>query len=263
MRYTNLIDGMTWSYSRLTCFEDCPYRFYLSYIKRMEKEPRFFSDYGQFLHSLLDRHLSGELRGDGLTGAYLTGFRSEISGKAPSSTVFYNYFHQGLDYLRNFRFPYRVLETEQRREFQAAGLPMVGVIDCVAMDGDDLVIVDHKSHSLKPRSGRKKPTKSDAELDRYLRQLYLYAIPVREKYGVFPARLEFNCFRTGQLVSEPFQADRLRATEDWAASMVSQIRECDRWRPDIEFFKCKYICDLTQHCDYFQTNFPPKRGGKH
>ena len=58
---------------------------------------------------------------------------------------------------------------------------MQGVIDLVGRsDTGGLVIVDHKSRALKPRSKRKKPTKTNQELDEYLRQLYLYAVPEGE-----------------------------------------------------------------------------------
>lgn len=34
VNYAPLIDDMVWSYSRIKAFEDCPYRWYLKYIKR-------------------------------------------------------------------------------------------------------------------------------------------------------------------------------------------------------------------------------------
>lgn len=34
INYAPLIDDMVWSYSRIKAFEDCPYRWYLKYIKK-------------------------------------------------------------------------------------------------------------------------------------------------------------------------------------------------------------------------------------
>ena len=34
VNYAPLIDDMVWSYSRIKAFEDCPYRWYLKYIKK-------------------------------------------------------------------------------------------------------------------------------------------------------------------------------------------------------------------------------------
>lgn len=74
-----------------------------------------------------------------------------------------------------------------------------------ARDGT-LCILDHKSRSLKPRSNRKKKPKTDEEPDQYLRQLYLYSIPITNEFGRMPAFLKFNCYRTGVRIKEPFHS---------------------------------------------------------
>ena len=46
VNYAPLIDDMVWSYSRIKAFEDCPYRWYLKYIKKFHGKDMFFSSYG-------------------------------------------------------------------------------------------------------------------------------------------------------------------------------------------------------------------------
>lgn len=116
------------------------------------------------------------------------------------------------------------------------------------------MILDNKSRDLKPRSLRKKPTKSDGELDSYLRQLYLYSVPIKDLFDTYPDRLEFNCFRTGQLISEPFQEKALGTTKEWALQTIEKITENDDWSPQMDYWKCRYLCDLNQHCEYYQMN---------
>ena len=126
-----------------------------------------------------------------------------------------------------------------------------GIIDCVAKDESGIVIVDNKSRALKPRSGRKKPTKADVELDEYLRQLYFYSIPIKDTFHSFPKRLEFNCFRTGQLISEPFCEEELERVKQWAKDRIAIITENEEWSPKIDFWKCRYLCDMCDECEYF------------
>lgn len=136
-------------------------------------------------------------------------------------------------------------------EFKIGDKPFTGIIDCVAKDEDGIILVDNKSRALKERSKRKKPTKSDAELDEYLRQLYLYSIPIKDTFHCYPARLEFNCYRTGQLISEPFREEELERAKQWAADSIEAITNNEDWSPKLDFWKCRYLCDFCDECEYF------------
>lgn len=254
--YRPVIQDMVWSYSRLLSFEDCPYRWYMKYLRGLQGGRRFFSDYGSFMHSIIEKHLTGSLQKSELVPYYLTNFAQEVYPPAPSYAVFQSYFEQGLAYLRRDELlPYREpLAVEQRLSFDIDGFSFVGIVDCLAQDDSGLVLVDNKSRALKPRSGKQKPTKADAELDAYLRQLYLYSVPIKHRFGEYPARLEFNCFRTGQLISESFDPERLEEAKCWALGSIQTILDNEDWSPDMEFFKCRYLCELSDECEYFQMN---------
>ena len=49
INYAPLIDDMVWSYSRIKAFVDCPYRFYLKYIRHIHGKEMFFASYGTFI----------------------------------------------------------------------------------------------------------------------------------------------------------------------------------------------------------------------
>jgi RecB family exonuclease len=251
--FAPLIDDMTWSYSRIKSFEDCHYRWYLKYIRNVAGKEMFFASYGSFLHKLLELYYTGELKKEQLPDVYLAKFKEEVALPAPNMQVFNNYFLGGLWYLRSFKdFPFNTLAVEQEVHFSIDSLPFVGYIDYLGKSDGDLYIVDNKSRALKPRSTRSKPTKGDAELDSYLRQLYLYAIPVREAYGVFPKSLCFNCFRTDTFIMELFRADAYEETKQWALDNVSSIRETEEFKPSVEYFKCRYLCEVNDHCEYYE-----------
>lgn len=241
---------MTWSYSRITSFEDCPYRFFLKYIKLLPSEPKFFASYGTFMHSILAKYTMGELSRSELAPYYLLHFLQEVPSKAPSSKVFSNYFSQGVDYLEgDLQLPPEIHETEARYRFMVGDRPFVGIVDLVCQN-DELCIIDHKSRALKPRSRRSKPTKGDQELDRYLRQLYLYSLPVSQRYGACPKTLCFNCFRQKCFIREPFVAEQQKKAVSWALNTIEQIEQNESWNPNIEPFKCRYICDVSYACEY-------------
>lgn len=233
----------------------CPYKFFLTYIKRYEGKPMFFSDFGSFMHKIIEMYLNGELTKDELPQYYLMNFRENVVGKAPKPEIFKTYFEQGLQYLKHIDFPYQnPVGVETKANFSLDDMPFTGIMDCVVVDGDGLVILDNKSRTLKPRSKRKKPTKSDAELDEYLRQLYLYSIAAQESFKLPVKRLEFNCFRTPELISEPFVQEKQDEAKCWALETIEKIKKNEDWSPDMEFWKCSYLCDLHDECEYFQMN---------
>lgn len=244
---------MLWSYSRISAFSFCKYRFLISYIKKVPKARLFFSDYGSFIHKILQKYYDGELSQDSLVCYFLTNFKSNVLGKPPSQKIFTNYFNQGLEYFKSFQpTDENIVGVEKEVSFSIGDREFVGFIDKVSIVGDELVITDNKSRDLRKRSTRKKPTKTDEELDSYLKQLYIYSIPIEEEYHKLPDKLVFNCFRTQTVIEEPFSYDAFVEAKRWAEETIKLIGEENDWKPDIEFFKCKYICDCNEQCEYFQ-----------
>ena len=253
--FSHIIDGMTWSFSRIGSFLQCPYAWVSSYIYGEEKRRLFFSDFGSFMHDILRRYFSNELSAEELPYTYLTEFSENVSGNAPSLKVISDRFEDGLSYLRS---PVsglaelknrKILGVEQKFVLSVNDIPFVGIIDLTSEDGGDLVVTDHKSSQIKPPSGRKKPTLYDTERQEKARQLYLYAAAVHSQTGRWPDRLEFNCFRVPEIVQIPFDEKEKDDAIRWASSRVAEITECSDFTPKVDYFHCKYICDLAE-CPY-------------
>jgi len=256
MIYRPLIEDMTWSYSRISSFHDCPYRWYLRYICKVEETPRFFSSYGSFVHRLLEQYYKGEASKDDIYIKFLLSFSSEVQGPRPQESTVQKYISDAADYLRNLEpIPITPLETEKGLAFNIGGIPFIGYIDFLGKTEDGLVIVDHKSRDLKPRSKRKQPTAKDKELDEALRQLYLYAEAVRQEYGVFPSRLCFNCFRVDRFISEPFNEETFKETVKWAEDTIHEIEDTNEFPPNLDYFGCHYICGVSDECCYKQLGW--------
>ena len=254
--YTPLIDDFVWSYSRVNSFNGCRYAWFMKYICREKEDDMFYSSYGSFIHKLLEGFYKGELTKDEMETEFILDFQKEVKGKRPSAKIAHSYFQNGIAYFENFKpLPYKVLEVEGKFEFDLESkgkkYPFIGFIDYLGEDNEgNLILVDNKSRALKQRSKRKKPTVKDQELDEMLRQLYIYAEGVHQKYGKYPTKLCFNCFRNGEFIEEDFDPVKLHEAINWAAETIEQIRVANDFYPNIDYFKCRNICGLVNKCCY-------------
>lgn len=210
----------------------------------------FYAQFGTFMHTILQRYFSGELRRYELTSYYLSNFKLEVTLKPQHASTYDKYFKQGLEYLVGFTWGNsKILGVEQEVSFSILDNTAKGFIDLLEWD-DGLIITDHKSADIKPRSTRKKPTLGDIRLDEMFRQLYLYSLAVYEQYGEYPKELRFNTFRNNIFVSEPFKKQKLEAAVSWANDKIEEITTNDDWQPDLDFFRCNYICDMRHQCEW-------------
>ena len=251
--YKPIIDSMRWSYSRITSFENCPYAWYLRYLYGETEQQNFYASYGSFVHKLLERYFKGELPRQSLPTEFLMGFATNVEGKRPSEDIVGKYIESGYNYFKGFDgFEYETVDVECRLEFCIGQTEFVGFVDFLGKDSDgNLVVVDHKSRDLKPRSGRKKPTKKDEELSQYLRQLYLYSVGIEQKFGKLPTKLCFNCFKSGVFIEEPFNHDAFEQAKDWTVHEVRYIADETEFRPCLDWFYCNNLCGFKEVCCYY------------
>lgn len=248
--YAPLIRDMVWSFSRISAFEDCPYRWYLSYIRGKREDDLFYASYGSFMHGILADYYGGKLGRDELPGVFLSGFRENVRGARPSPDIVMKYVDEGSAYLRSpFRPDGEIIGVEKCVRFSVHDKPFVGFVDLLVRDERGIVLIDHKSRAMKPRSGKPKPTAGDREIDEMLKQLYLYAEAVRQEFGEVPYKLCFNCFRGGALIEEPFDENAFEAAKSWAASEIERIEREDEFEADPEWFRCRYLCGYHTYCD--------------
>lgn len=252
--YSPLIDQMVWSYTRITTFDSCPYQWYMKYIKHYKEAPQFYSSYGSFIHELIEKYYKGEISKEGMAARFLIDFKNKVQGKRPKPEIVDSYIHAGLDYLRGFKpFPFNMLAVEKKVEFKIGGRPFIGFIDYVGEKDGEIYIIDNKSRKLKPRSNRKTPTVNDKDLDKMLRQMYIYSTAIKDEYGKFPKELCFNCFRNNQFIREPFSIDAYEEAVNWATESIDAIRQSSEFPPQIEFMQCMYLCGLNDECCYWQA----------
>ena len=254
--YSKLINNMTWSHSRVTSFHDCKYKWYLKYLYGVEESEQFFTSYGSLMHRLLEMHLKHGTNVPTLTNMFLLEYNLLPTNGCPSEKVRASYLKKGISFLlalnNNDYFPaMEIVGVEQEINFTIDGFKFTGFIDLIGRTDEGFIILDHKSRDLKPRSNRKKPTKSDEELDVYLRQLYLYATWVKDTYGEFPKKLMFNCFKEQRIIVEDFDYEKWKEAIDWYIESIHSIISETKFNPSIEYFKCRNLCECHEECDYY------------
>lgn len=255
-------ESFLWSFSRLKKYDDCKYAWYMKYIENMDEDELFFSQFGSFMHELYYEVLIGNMSTKQMRETYLADFRKKVSAKAPTEKIFIKYFEDGLravngisTFLTEIKTQYEIVGAEVKVDFEIEGKNFVGFIDLLLKDDNGgLIIVDHKSRTLKPRSNRSKPTKSDELLDEYTKQLYIYSEAVYQNYGVYPNELWFNCFRNDEnnIIKQGFYHDKFLETKQWIKETIHSIAETERWEPNCDQFFCTNLCGLSDECEYYQ-----------
>lgn len=57
-KYKKELDEMTWSFSRVNSYKECPYQFYLRYIEENKNGiSNFYAELGSFMHHILENVL--------------------------------------------------------------------------------------------------------------------------------------------------------------------------------------------------------------
>lgn len=254
-----LLDTMTWSFSRLNSFYNCPYEWKLRYIDCNKSENGFFGEYGSLIHKILEKYEKGELSLFELNDYYEEHFSESVPHDAPPNKyvdIKQSYYEKGLDYFNNIDLDldkYEVLGVEKEVRFQIDGKDFVGYIDLLLKEKETgkIIILDHKSASIKTLKNGK-VSKSDQEHVReFIRQLCLYAIPIIEEYGHVD-ELWWNLFKDRNWLKMPFKKEDYDEAIQWAKDTLELIENEREWLPNnSSSYYCSYLCGQRNHaCEY-------------
>jgi len=153
------------SYSRITTYNECPKKFELKYIQKLETPPHWYFSYGKSIHSVLERLLSCHMGVDGLLYAADTSlFPTSLAQLLDEVWLTEGYADQSdqekrrreaLHVLTAF-FPVfqstwpQMLYAEHLINTELDGIPFTGIVDRIDRVDDGLLrVIDYKSS--KPR----------------------------------------------------------------------------------------------------------------
>ena len=235
-----------YSFSALTSFLQCPMSFYLHNIEGVPSDGNAFSDYGSYCHKLLEDWEKGTIPLFALADEYEEGYQSNVTHAFPAfpKGMPEKFFLAGLEYFENFSGfdeDYEILEVEKKFSIQIRGHEIHGIADVICRNKKTgkIEVIDHKSKS---KASMKK------EYQIYKKQLYLYAIYIKQEYGEWPARLRFNMFREGYWITEDFDEAYVKETEDWIEDTIKKIEATKDWAICPNWFFCMQLCDVIGSC---------------
>lgn len=242
MNYKELIDDMTWSFSRLNSFDICPYCWYQNYILKREGQQNAFAEFGTLCHNILEKYFKGEIMLWDMVDEFKNNFYFTILNEFPPNKftdLKNSYYQQGISYFSNFTgFPnYEVLSVEEEINIKVDKYNFTGFIDLVVRDIEDkkIKIIDHKSKSN---------FKNKSEQKEYARQLYLYSKAIKEKYGEYPKELIFNMFRKQQIVTIPFNERDYKEAQKWMIERIELIKNSSSFPVIKDEFFGQYLCSF-------------------
>ena len=259
----HLPSDFRYSFSKLAAFEQCPMSFYLTYVENPggdDELPGYFSEYGQLMHSLLERYYKGFIPAFCLADEWRKRYDYEVTVSPPPFPKNFGEknYNAAISYLESFKglpMGYKAISVERKFVIDIGGYQVSGIADLVVENkkNGEIIIVDHKTKSA---ASMKK------EYQLYRKQLYLYAIWWKKEFFCYPAKLRFNMVKDGTYIDEDFDESMVEETEQWFIDGIHKIEECDifeNWHTCIapdekkEPYFCKWICSVNPSCMDYQA----------
>lgn len=255
-----------YSFSKLSCFNQCKYQFKLKYRTPKQEKPKekdnAFSQYGVFIHNLLEKYEKGELAIFELASKFEEEFDIWVTERFPPNPyadLKQSYYDSGFEFLSNYdgQNGYTVLGVEDHFEIDVDGILFQGFVDLILRDNSNgnIIIHDWKSKSsIKTKSDKKK----------YGRQLYIYSRYIKQKYGVWPKTLRLYLFRKDIPIDIPFEESEYNEAVEWMKAQVKEINECHDWDAySYDKFYCSNLCGFRESCKWRLVEESACQQGEH
>jgi CRISPR/Cas system-associated exonuclease Cas4 (RecB family) len=249
-----ILDDLHWSFSSASSFLTCKYGFYLTYIQREKRIGNFFSDFGSFIHSVLEKYFKDELDIWDLEDYYVAHYLESIKEPVPHYPVGMGemYYQSGLNFFQNFEFDkdkYDVVSIEDKILAVYNGLDLIVKPDLVLKEkatGQN-ILVDYKTAKLKKGKLR------DKQLDGYANQFYLYAYFLWTEKHLEISRITIWFIRDDEFVEIPINHLRIMDTLKWFEDIIQQTKIEETWPPNrsgSNKYFCDNLCSVREICKY-------------
>ena len=254
MRYKQELDDMTWSYSRIHSYEQCPYSFYKKYIEKENGLDNFYAENGKLIHEIHEKILKGELSIEDCVNYYIEEF--DFIGERERENIETNTLNACVDYLSVVDFAeldkYNIIGIEQKIETKIGKFNVIGFIDLLIEDKDtgDIIVLDHKSSKYMLKKNGDVLKGKEKDFLGYKHQLYLYSKWVIEKYGKTPRYLVWNHFKDMKVCKVNFKQEEYEETIKWFKSLIKKIYKDEEFEANKDYVMCNSLCDYRRICEY-------------
>jgi len=252
--YNFLLDGITWSYSNLKCFEDCPRAWYLKYIEcRNTDSDNIYAQFGTFCHKLLEYYFKGIYQKDELINIYERDFydyvEDAITLKNNPTEKLYGFGYKYFSNINLDRDLIKPIYIEQEVKFKIDRYSFRGFIDLMHKDEKgSLIILDHKTSEYPV--GKKGAIKKSKEqmMKGYTRQLALYAYGVEQSVGKRPEYIGWNFIREGKEYIIKLSDSIILDALNWATDIIRSIYRKEDFEKKESYIMCSVLCDSKRAC---------------
>ena len=246
---------MTWSFSRLHAWEQCPYAFYLKYIEQRDGESNYYAANGKCMHEVFEAILTNQIPLDECTQCYADKY--DLICETTKQSTMDSTYEKCIDYLCTIDGidleKYEILGVELKLDFNIGKYKFVGYADLVVKNkkSGEVILVDHKqaTHFMK-KDGT--PLKNQLEnFLAYRHQMYIYCKGLKDYFGIDVNKIIWHHFKdNGELTIIPFEADEYEETLQWAANTIEKIKKDKKFLNKRSYVLCSSLCDYRNDCEY-------------
>lgn len=255
---TKIVRGWTWSFSRVNAFSQCLYAAYLKYVLGHDGLPNAWAQFGTACHETYEKYLKQEISMFEAADYYREAFSKYVTCDFPKNKYVdlgQKAFEQGEEYFNNINFDfdrYEVLGVEEELQFNIGDYKFHGFADAIYRNKEtgEIILDDHKTSSFSYLKSGEVAKKDKEHFLSFKRQLYLYSIPLIEKYGRVD-KLMWDMIRDNKQIIIPWQKEEFDEARLWALQNIVNLENETLWLPDnSSSFFCSCICDQRAECPY-------------
>ncbi len=236
----------TISYSQVSLYDLCPYRYKLKYVNKLREEKKPFFVFGNIVHEILEKHLRGEIKSEYLDKILRDKLLEEIELFKDNVEEYYakgkEIFEQFLRKNREVFGDYDTVGVERKISLVLNDRMLVGYIDRVVRNKEGLIeLIDYKTT---PIIKNQKTTIENA-----LKQLSLYAYLYEIETGERVSKVHVWLLSHNKILSfspdKSFISDFLKHVED----VIEKTKRGEF--PPKPSSLCRY-CDYKMICKYWR-----------
>ena len=244
---TKLVDSkkMVYSVSQLKTYEQCPKKYLYQYIYKIPTGSKHYFDFGTSMHSVLEeiQPLAKKLNEKELTLRGLSELSKQwISKSYIDAKQEKEYYEKGIDIIKSFVKKEQTLfknsttiSLEKKFEFTVEGKRILGFIDRIEKEDNDVFILDYKTSNSKELKSKLKENI----------QLYVYAMAMKYD-NINPKKMGLWYLIHDEIDSIEFDETILEKIKKTILNLIDNI-ESEKFDPNPSYFNCTY-CDFNTIC---------------